>query len=415
MLKINQAKNVLKEVLNDLDSLGSKALIIDRIQILKAIMNQLQSPQEIQDQDLKPMDRLVYKMHLDLAKVNNKVDQILEKPSYAEVVQSPSSSSRSNQPPSPRVVIPLKKDLRQGNYPLVGHSTSPTSPTNPRPSPRLSQEKGGALRARRLVLKVPLKLLNNLNPMRLRDQINDKFFKEGIDGPVIATIGRSTSNLSLVLTTTEAFSGAFLIEKEAIWREIIPYTSISHDAEWAKLVVHTIPTKPFSMDEGELLMRSEIETFNPRLKLMRNPIWLSKEETRAEKLHSSILIHLPSQEMAKMALESRIIIAGVSCRVEKYIPRHTQCNKCQKFGYTRAHCINEAKCRVCSLNHEGKDHFCQICQVRDQECPHSMAKCANCGKNHRADDRKCQEREKFRPRFTRPTPRARSDSMDTEL
>jgi len=86
MLKINQAKNVLEEVLNDLDSLGSKALIIDGIQILEAIMNQLQSPQEIQDQDLKPIDRLVYKMHLDLAKVNNKVDQILEKLSYVEVV-----------------------------------------------------------------------------------------------------------------------------------------------------------------------------------------------------------------------------------------------------------------------------------------------------------------------------------------
>src|SRR5215469_940329 len=231
--KINQAKNVLEEVLNDLDSLGSKALIIDGIQVLDAIMNQLQSPQEIQDQDLKPIDRLVYQMHLDLAKVSNKVDQILEKPSYTEVVQSSSLKkaphSRSNQPPSPMVVIPLKKDLKQGDYPLVGPNTSPSP--SPSPSPRLGQEKGGALRARRLVLKVPLKFLDNLNPKKLRDQINDKFFEEGIDGPVVATIGRSTSNLSLVLTTTETFSGSFLIEKEAIWREIIPYSSISHDAE----------------------------------------------------------------------------------------------------------------------------------------------------------------------------------------
>jgi len=162
-------------------------------------------------------------------------------------------------------------------------------------------------------------------------------------------------------------------------------------------------------------MKSEIETFNPGIKLMRNPIWLSKAEARAEKLHGSILIHLPNQEMAKVALNSRITIAGVLCRIEKHIPRHTQCDKCQKFGHTRAYCKNEVRCRVYSLNHEGKDYFCQTCQVRDQECPYSRAKYANCGKDHKADDKQCQEREKHRPRFTRPIPRARSDSMDTEL
>jgi len=32
------------------------------------------------------MEQLVYKMHLDLAKVSDKVDQILEKPTYVEIV-----------------------------------------------------------------------------------------------------------------------------------------------------------------------------------------------------------------------------------------------------------------------------------------------------------------------------------------
>jgi len=295
------------------------------------------------------------------------------------------------------VVIPVRKEYR--NEPIA--------------SRELSQ--AGTLRARRLILKVSTKFLDNLNPMRLRDQINDNFFMTGIDEPVVATVGRSTTNLSLVITTMERYSGSFLLEKEAVWRELIPYTSISHDAEWAKLVVHTVPTKPFFNDEGESLIKSEIETFNPGLRLMRNPIWLSKEEIRAEKLHGSILIHLPNQEMAKIALNSRVIIAGVSCRVEKYIPRHTQCDKCQKFGHTRAYCRNKARCRVCASNHEEKDHMCQICQTRGQECPHSMAKCVNCGKNHRADDKKCQEREKVKPRFIRPTYRARKDSNSIEI
>ena len=363
--QINQAKNVLEDILSSLDNIGSKALFIDGIQALEAIINQIQSPKVILDQDLNPIERLVYKMHLDLTKVSDKVDQILEKPTYAEVVQTASPRSnqppipRSNQPPSPRVVIPLRKDLEQGDYPRGSPSSSP------RPSSRSGQEKGRSIKVRRLILKVPLGFLDNLKPMQLRDQINDKFFTSGVDKPVVATIGRSVTNLSLVMTTTEDFSGSYLIEKEAVWKGIIPYTSINHDAEWTKLIVHTVPIKPFSMDEGESLMRSEIETFNPRLKLMRNPIWLSKEESRAGKLHSSILIHLPNQEMARLALESRVTMAGVICRVEKYIPKHTQCGKCQKFGHTRAYCTSEVKCRVCSLNHEGKDHFCQVCQVRD--------------------------------------------------
>ena len=77
--KINQAKNVLEELLNNPGSLGSKAMIMDGIEILDLIITQLQSPQELYDQDLTPMDRVIYKMKLDMVKVNTKVDQILEK------------------------------------------------------------------------------------------------------------------------------------------------------------------------------------------------------------------------------------------------------------------------------------------------------------------------------------------------
>ena len=225
MTKINQAKEVLEGILNDQESLGSKALIIDGIQVLDAIMNQIQNPQEIHDQDLKPIERLVYKMHIDLNKVNNKVDQILEKPTYTEIIQSSSPNKLPSQPLSPRVVIPPRKDLGRENYPLISTSHSSS------PSPIQGQEGVGALRARRLILKVPLRFLDNLNPKRLRDQINDKFFVSGIDKPVVATIGRSVTSLSLVMTTTEDFLATFLLEKEAIWKEAIPYTSINYDAK----------------------------------------------------------------------------------------------------------------------------------------------------------------------------------------
>ena len=42
-------------------------------------------------------------------------------------------------------------------------------------------------------------------------------------------------------------------------------------ADWSKLVIHEIPIAPFSMDDGLYLLKEEIETFNPEVKLLKNP------------------------------------------------------------------------------------------------------------------------------------------------
>jgi len=52
--------------------------------------------------------------------------------------------------------------------------------------------------------------------MKLRDQINDEFFKKGYNDPIIAAISRSTTNMSLIITTMERFSGSFLSEKKEV-------------------------------------------------------------------------------------------------------------------------------------------------------------------------------------------------------
>jgi hypothetical protein len=110
-------------------------------------------------------------------------------------------------------------------------------------------------------------------------------------------------------------------------------------------------------------------------------------------------------KMAQKALRSRIILAGVVCRTQTFVPKDTQCGKCQEFGHRRSYCRNQIRCRICAKNHEDSDHTCQICQVSNQECPHSPGICANCGQNHKADDKKCQEWEKVKPRFIRPRDR----------
>jgi hypothetical protein len=181
------------------------------------------------------------------------------------------------------------------------------------------------------------------------------------------------------------------------------------DLEWTTMVIHSVPTIPFKGDEGAALIRSELETFNPSLTLMRNPIWLSNEETRASKLHSSMLIHIGDPKIAKeLTYSKQLILAGAYCKVTIYIPKHIQCPRCQGYGHTKAYCTRDIKCRVCSLGHTSQTYTCTVCQTTNQICPHHIAKCANCGQGHMADSKQCSAWTLVKPRLYKPRPRPRS-------
>jgi len=152
-------------------------------------------------------------------------------------------------------------------------------------------------RVRRLLLKVPLQFLEEFNPMRVRNQINDSFFAKGYNSPIVTMVSKSSTNLSIVITTMEGIAATFLMENKEIWQSTIPFSKAIYDKEWFKLVIHTVPVRPFNMDDGLEILKSEIETFNLGIKLARNPIWLAREENREQKRYSSILIHLEDKEM----------------------------------------------------------------------------------------------------------------------
>jgi hypothetical protein len=419
-IKITKAKGLLEEILKETSDSNLYGPILEGIQILEIIKKGLQNPQEISQSN--PTHQAIEKIQLGIAEINSKVDCFLEprKPTFAEILQKPTHSQVQSQPPSPRVVIPKRTDLFLDDYPMantspdgflsskVGPSPKPvqlgSAPSRPSPRPSQSEEKQ-QFRARRLIIKTSMEFLNKLDSMKLRNHINDSFYQNGYPELVVATIVRSLTNLSLVITTMDNYSSSFLLEHQDLWDKFIPHTSIHQDLAWTKLIVHTVPTRPFLVDKGENLIKSEIETFNPHLRLMRNPRWLSSEEARNQKTHSSILIHLENPDMAQKAIRSRIVLAGVICRTQTFMPKDTQCDKCQGFGHRRSYCRNQTRCRICAKNHEDLDHKCQICQVSNQECPHSQAICANCGQNHKADDKKCQEWEKVKPRFIRPRDR----------
>ena len=95
------------------------------------------------------------------------------------------------------------------------------------------------------------------------------------------------------------------------------------------------------MDEGLSLLKEEIETFNPGLKLLKKPIWLSSQDKRQANRHASILIAVENAKQAQLAIEKRLYIAGNYLIAEKCKENivHKQCQNCLKYEHSTRACF----------------------------------------------------------------------------
>jgi hypothetical protein len=248
--------------------------------------------------------------------------------------------------------------------------------------------------ARRLILHVKTEIWENFNSYTLRNQINEAFQqKECTENPVIASIIKSKTGFSIVLTTMPEYNADFLLEKQQVWENFFSQNikSIEKSVAWHKIVVHGVPVRPFSASEGLSILRDEIEIFNKDLKLLRDSSWLSSVENRQNKRHASIVFAVESAEQAQKAVKNKLYIAGEQLTAESYklAGTKTQCQKCQKLGHSTRDCLNQECCQICAERHYTRQHKCQICNTRGVECPHAILKCRNCGENHRANDQTC--------------------------
>ena len=76
-------------------------------------------------------------------------------------------------------------------------------------------------REKKLVIQVDKEIAKNIDSYILRNQINDRFFvKENINSSVIATITKSFTSQSIILTTMTDFSADFLLQKKTVWEDI---------------------------------------------------------------------------------------------------------------------------------------------------------------------------------------------------
>jgi chemotaxis protein histidine kinase CheA len=250
-------------------------------------------------------------------------------------------------------------------------------------------------REKRLIIQIEKETAEDFDSYILRNQINDRFFTEAnIDQPVIATATKSFTSQSIILTTMPDFSADFLLQKKAIWENIFSSKAqnIEKDRQWSKVVVYGVPVRPFSMDEGLSLLKNEIETFNPGLKLLKNPIWLSSQENRQINRHATILIAVENAKQAQTAIENRLCIAGNWLIAEKCqnLLFKKQCLNCQRFDHSTRACFAQSICQICAEEHNTSQHNCNICNIQGQICPHAILKCSNCGENHSANSNTCE-------------------------
>jgi len=69
------------------------------------------------------------------------------------------------------------------------------------------------------------------------------------------------------------YDADFLLEKQQIWQEFFSQNikSIEKSTKWHKIVIYRVPVLPFSSSNSLFILRNKIETFNPDLKLLRDP------------------------------------------------------------------------------------------------------------------------------------------------
>ena len=141
------------------------------------------------------------------------------------------------------------------------------------------------------------------------------------------------------------------------------------------------------MNENLSLLKDEIKIFNSDLKLLKNSIWLFSQENRQNNRHATILIAVENAKQAQTAIENRLCIAKNWLIAEKYqnFLFKKQCLNCQKFDHSTRACFAQAVCQICAEMHKTSQHNCNIYNIQDQICSHTILKYSNCEENHTAN------------------------------
>ena len=162
---------------------------------------------------------------------------------------------------------------------------------------------------RRLVITIQDKT-KEFDPQTTRNAINQKLLAKGFSDPVVTTVNKSHTGERVIITTMPKYKNDVLLEHKSEWETIVDIVNMQKDANWVKIIAHNIDIATFSGDNKMKLLKSEVEIFNPGLILALKPIWLTKQENRILKKHSSIILTVKSKEDARIAINQGLYIAS---------------------------------------------------------------------------------------------------------
>jgi hypothetical protein len=101
--------------------------------------------------------------------------------------------------------------------------------------------------------------------------LNTAFCSKGIKGLVISTVSLSLKS-NIIVNTTPEFNSDFLVQNQAIIKEVLPLvTSIQKGESWYKVIIHGLPICEFDIPKEMDLVLEEIKTFNKGLEPISQP------------------------------------------------------------------------------------------------------------------------------------------------
>lgn len=233
-----------------------------------------------------------------------------------------------------------------------------------------------------------------MQPYEVCRQINDAFAANGYAGPVISHI-QITQRQNIALITTADFPAKKVLEKEALWKHVLPYEKAEIDQLQFKVIVNGVSTKYYNTEIpmiGLSKIKAELEQFHKDLTMSKEPQWLTPTAKRLLKQKASIILTFRTQAQQKQACRAGFILGGERLSGVEYIdtPKTTQCQRCCGFGHLESFCRNDAACKLCGERHHTKAHHCTICSTTGKTCSHVAPKCSNCRGNHMADSKTCE-------------------------
>ena len=181
--------------------------------------------------------------------------------------------------------------------------------------------------------------------------------------------------------------------------------SIEAAEQWYPLRVHKVCLQRYLNPTGMEILKEEIESTSG-LNLPLMPRWIN--QNRAEEryqneeiLYSTVVIKVRSKLIANSLIAKGIEFGGKNHPVELFleIKADTICSKCSQFDHNgHKICENQAKCAFCGLDHETKDHKCQLkgCSARPGTlCIHTPIKCINCKGPHLTSSNFCPKKQEI--------------------